>query len=76
MQPVYRTAAADQYLLPAPDLSSKPASCLADVDRLDRQMGGRWTERHSVSHRIAPLKANHEVNGEQRLKALQHSAAV
>ena len=44
--PACRTAAAaiGRYLLPAPDLSSKPAAAAA-VDRRDRQMDGQTLDR-------------------------------
>jgi len=41
------TAAIDRYLLPAPDLSTKPAGPAAAVDRLDRQTDG-LTDGHST----------------------------
>ena len=35
--------AIDRYLLPAPDLSSKPAAVAAAVDRWDRRTDGQAT---------------------------------
>jgi len=59
----------DRYLLPAPDLSSKPPIAAAAVDRWDRQTDGRTLDRFMT---LTAYYADRVINSEYTVESPCH----